>query len=250
MPSPYPGMDPYLEGHLWPDVHSALAAKIRQLLAPQVRPRYVVRLAVYVVEDLAPDGEIGIMYPDVEVLSAHKLAEIALRYDVAGSPPLTPPTVAPLLGPIAVRIPELEIRDAATQRLVTAIEILSPVNKRGAGLENYRQKRRQLLQAGVHLVEIDLIRRGVRPFSHPQIPPPPYLVTLVRSHATQVEAWPVRLDEPLPTIPIPLHAPDADAVLALQAALAAVYEEAGYDLSIDYGQAPPPPPRLDDLGAG
>jgi len=43
MASPFPGMDPYLEGHLWPDVHSALASKIRQLLAPQVRPRYVVR---------------------------------------------------------------------------------------------------------------------------------------------------------------------------------------------------------------
>ncbi len=24
MPSPFPGMDPYLEGYLWPDVHQAL----------------------------------------------------------------------------------------------------------------------------------------------------------------------------------------------------------------------------------
>ena len=34
MPSPFPGMDPYLEGYLWPDVHSALASKIRQTLIP------------------------------------------------------------------------------------------------------------------------------------------------------------------------------------------------------------------------
>ncbi len=27
MPSPFPGMDPYLEGHLWPDVHSALGVE-------------------------------------------------------------------------------------------------------------------------------------------------------------------------------------------------------------------------------
>jgi hypothetical protein len=38
-------MDPYLEGHLWPDVHHALAAKIRQQLTPMLRPRYLARLA-------------------------------------------------------------------------------------------------------------------------------------------------------------------------------------------------------------
>jgi hypothetical protein len=52
----------------------------------------------------------------------------------------------------------------------------------------------------------------------------------------------VTLDQPLPTIPVPLRPPDADAVLDLQAALAAVYDEAGYDLSIDYTLTPPPPP--------
>ncbi len=56
MPSPFPGMDPYLEGYLWPDVHNALANKIRQHLTPQLRPRYTARLGVYVVEDTAPGG--------------------------------------------------------------------------------------------------------------------------------------------------------------------------------------------------
>ena len=68
MPSPFPGMDPYLEGYLWPDVHNALAAKLRQLLTPLLRPRYIARLAIYMVEDIAPESEIGIMYPDGEVL--------------------------------------------------------------------------------------------------------------------------------------------------------------------------------------
>lgn len=67
MPSPFPGMDPYLEGYLWPDVHNALAAKLRQLLTPLLRPRYTARLAIYVVEDLTPEGDVGIMYPDVEI---------------------------------------------------------------------------------------------------------------------------------------------------------------------------------------
>lgn len=93
MPSPFPGMDPYLEGYLWPDVHNALAAKVRQLLTPLIRPRY----------------------------------------------------------------------------------------------------------------------------------------------------GPVQLQDTLPNLPIPLRAPDADVVLDLGAALRAVYDEAGYDLSIDYQKDPPPP---------
>jgi hypothetical protein len=50
MPSPFPGMDPYLEGYLWPDVQSALANKIRQYLTPLLRPRYTARLGIYVVD--------------------------------------------------------------------------------------------------------------------------------------------------------------------------------------------------------
>ncbi|MFQ5615962.1 MAG: DUF4058 family protein [Anaerolineales bacterium] len=51
MPSPFPGMDPYLEGYLWPDVHKALATKIRQQLTPLIRPRYVARLELRTVHD-------------------------------------------------------------------------------------------------------------------------------------------------------------------------------------------------------
>lgn len=240
MPSPFPGMDPYLEGALWPDVHSALAAKVRQLLAPQVRPRYVVRLAVYLVEDSTPESEIGILYPDVEVLHPPAVAEAAATY-ADGAPPFTPSILVPAATPITVRVPEVEIRDAGDNRLVTAIEILSPVNKRDPGLSLYRRKRQQLQRAGAHLIEIDLIRRGQRPHIHRTLATTPYLITLLRSQASQFEAWLVTLDQPLPTVPVPLRPPDADAVLDLQAALTAVYDEAGYDLSIDYnGLAPPP----------
>ncbi|MDY7006966.1 MAG: DUF4058 family protein [Cyanobacteriota bacterium] len=64
----------------------------------------------------------------------------------------------------------MEIRVTAQNILVTCIEVLYPVNKRETGLTNYRQKRRRLYQAGVHLLEIDLLCRGTRPFSHPQMP--------------------------------------------------------------------------------
>jgi hypothetical protein len=69
-------MDPYLEGYLWVDVHNALASKIRALLTPQLRPKYTARLKVYVVEDTLPTGEVGILYPDVEVFQLRQTSEL------------------------------------------------------------------------------------------------------------------------------------------------------------------------------
>jgi Protein of unknown function (DUF4058) len=41
MPSPFPGMDPYLESPgLWPDVHHQLISEFQALLVAQLRPRY------------------------------------------------------------------------------------------------------------------------------------------------------------------------------------------------------------------
>jgi hypothetical protein len=244
MPSPFPGMDPYLEGYLWPDVHTALASKLRQMLTPLLRPRYTARLGIYVVEDLAPEGEIGIMYPDVEVMSnassrdPHNLPTQSQPTSPHGTPAVLS---IPVVLPVEVQISNVEIRDAAQNQLITSIEIVSPVNKRDPGLTQYRQKRQRLYQAGVHLIEIDLLRRGTRPVAHPRLPAAPYLVALTRAHAGKTDVWPLTLLQPLPTIPVPLRAPDDDVLLDLGAAFGTVYDEAAYDLSIDYTQSPPPP---------
>lgn len=245
MPSPFPGMDPYLEGYLWPDVHQALAGRIRQQLTPQIRPKYVARLEIYMVQDAQPEMEVGIMYPDVEVLARRELRE-------RPSPPSPPSTaVAPspdapltlsLPAPVPVRVPTVEIRDTAQNQLVTAIEILSPVNKRGPGLEAYREKQRRLREAGVHVLEIDLLRRGERPLRHSRLPQSDYLLTLTRAGAGRVEVWPLALADPLPVLPVPLRDPDPDVALDLGKALRRIYDEAAYDLSLDYEQPPPPPP--------
>lgn len=243
MPSPFPGMDPYLEGYLCPDVHNALANKIRQQLTPKLRPHYVARLEIYVVEDENPEVEIGIMYPDVEVIA---VKERIIRERGSATAEATAPLIAPLtlrlLEPVSVRVPTVEIRDVARNELVTSIEILSPVNKREPGLGKYRQKRQRLQEANVHLLEIDLLRRGQRPLTHPRLPDAPYLITLVRAGSHEVGVWPVYLQNPLPDVPVPLRAPDPDVALELGAALQAIYDEAAYDLSLDYSLLPPPPP--------
>ena len=251
MPSPFPGMDPYLEGHLWPDVHSALASKIRQQLAPRLRPKYIARLEVYLAEDPFPEGEIGILYLDVEVLKVRDrpipepASELGDRPSSARDTlTITPPSLTvPVPKTLQVRLTRVEIRDTARNQLVTSIEILSPVNKREPGLAKYRQKQTRLYQAQVHLIEIDLLRRGRRPFVYSPQANAAYCIALTRAPAEQIDLWPTALEARLPVIPVPLQSPDEDIPLDLQAALDAIYDEAAYDLSIDYSQ-PPPPPKL------
>ncbi len=143
----------------------------------------------------------------------------------------------------------MQVKTTETGHLVTAIEILSPHNKRpGQGLEAYRRKRSQILRSPVHLIELDLLRGGERP--GPEVNEPPqeadYILLVNRSSGSDQrlsEIWPVALNGPLPLLPVPLLPPDADVPLDLGAVLRSVYSRAGYDWRIDY-QRPVPPPAL------
>jgi len=255
MPSPFPGMDPYLEGEEWHDVHQRLATEISDYLAPQIRPHYVVRLAVAIVPDMPHAQEIEVMYPDVEILRRKRTPEPASPPLAAVSVAVMTPTITkPVIMPLPVlktRLVTVEIRETETHRLVTSIELLSPVNKRKPGLTKFLEKRARLQEAGVHLVDIDLIRRGKRPVTPPSftethpLAQAHYSVMLTRAKANQIELWPIRVQEKLPTIAIPLRAGDPDIPLDLGAVFTAIYDKAGYDLSLDYSQ-PPPPPAFDD----
>ena len=250
MTSPFPGMDPYLEGYLWPDVHNSLAFAIKELLAPQISPKYVARTEGYTVEDTTPESEIGILYPDVEVLQRRDWAqepEVAYEKDAALA--TAPNIVIPANNPVTVRIPVVEIRDVAKNRLITAIEILSPVNKKKPGSDQYHEKRMDLHRSGVHVLEIDLLRRGIRPLFHPMLPASHYAMLLMRAGSQNTEAWTVNLQDALPILPVPLDSPDPDALLDLKKALDLIYVRSLYHLSIDYGK-PPPPPALADSDSG
>jgi len=237
MPTPFPGMDPFLEGYLWPDVHHRLATDIARRLMPHLRPRYVARLEVSVIEDKYPEVELGVMYPDVQIMARGRtLRESALI--AADTPTLEAPYIISLP---QVKITSVEIRDVADNELITSIEILSPVNKRDPGFSQYQQKQNRLRQAGVHLLEIDLLRRGLRPQISSRIPESAYRITLFRAHQHAAGVWPVQLNDPLPIVPVPLHTPDPDVPLDLNTVLHTIYDEAAYDLSIDYQQKPPPP---------
>jgi hypothetical protein len=241
-------MDPYLEGYLWPDVHQSLAGQFKRQLSPLLTPRYVARLAVYVIGDSVPAHEVGIIYPDVEVIRPKKQPSYRGGTAVA-VPALTPPAmIVPTDIPLEVRLTTVHIHDVANNELITAIEILSPANKREPGLSIYREKRIELMGAGVHLLELDLIRRGQRPWLpiDEEMPASPYLMMLTRGGQHYTEIWPVQLAEPLPVLPVPLKDDDPDVPLDVQEALTTVHNESSYHLTLDYTTPPPRPPLSEE----
>lgn len=243
MPSPFPGMNPYLESaDQWRSFHHNFATEIARQLNPLITPKYFADVEVRTVLE-----ETGITmqystYPDTAVF------EIAPEQAPVTESTVTP--VAPVERLIDLSEPfklrTVNIYETASQRIVTSIEILSPANKSGEGLRFYRQKRLRLLCSDVHLVELDLLRRGERPGNELLEPPldTDYVVLVSRASGSTVrraEIWPVALNERLPETPIPLLPPDSDVILNLQQAFEGVFKDFSYQLRIDYGQPIPPP---------
>lgn len=242
MPSPFPGMDPYLEHpNIWEDFHASLAGEIRDQLTPSLRPRYVAALTPKVTYDqvMLGIGQRRLAKPDVSVF------EVEPSFTTGSAVAIAPP---PIIGESPLEVPlklyTIELREVETGRLVTTIEILSPVNKRPGheAFESYRRKRRDLQRAGVHLLEIDLLRGGQRiPLLTP-LPDSPYFVFLTRGESSsRVEIWPLSFKETLPLLPVPLLDPDPDVPLNLGQAIHNIYDRAAYDLRVDYNHPPPQP---------
>jgi hypothetical protein len=211
-----------------------LATEIRSQLTPHLRPRYIAVLTPHVTYDELSIQETRLAKPDVAIGRPDDRAWDGEAVAIAP---------APLVGRVALEAPirsqSIEIRDTKTGRLVTAIEILSPVNKRPGheAFDTYRRKRRDLLRTDVHLLEIDLLRGGQRPPLETELPDAPYFVFLSRGEQRpRVDIWPLRLQESIPLLPVPLLAPDPDAPLDLGRAIQTIYDEAAYDLRIDYRQ--------------
>lgn len=249
MASPFPGMDPYLEGEMWQEFHATFAHAIRAQLVPLLPPKYAALLAKRHVLQSADLGIFGwdssrVIYPDVHVVDA---PEPDMLRESSTERTITAPAVD-LPSPLLEEVPLLsvEIRDVAHRRLVTLIEILSPANKRGDGAREYNQRRLEILRTQTHLLEIDLLRQGERIALQGQLPPAPCFIFLSRTNRRpRTEVWPVALRDRLPTVPVPLLRPDPDVPLDLQAGVKACFDLVGYERLLDYAAQPPPPPLND-----
>jgi hypothetical protein len=238
MPSPFPGMNPYLESDVWHGFHQMFVPACSQSLVPQVRPDYIVTLEETVYVHELPDQERLLrIRPDVSVLTHAQQVGA-----VAATAVLSPPEYTLIRPAVDVeRESYIAVRDRHKRELVCVIELLSPANKRpGPDREAYIAKRDALLRSQAHLIEIDLLR-GWERMPAESISPCDYCVTVSRvEQRPRAGIWPIRLDDPLPKIPVPLRDPHPDAVLDLQQLLHSVYDAAGFDDYLYESQPEPP----------
>ena len=243
MPSPFPGMDPFIEGQRWQDFHATFIPVLRELLTPAVRPRYVVDVEQYVYlmreDEKVPDR---VIEPDLSVVEGapESMDEPATSTIAATA---LAPAVYTLSLPRRRRQRFLTIHDREFRKVVTVIELLSPTNKSpGEGSTEYLVKRTNVFQAPTNLVEIDLLRGGRRMATRESLVPADYYAFICRAERlpkVEVYAWTMR--DQLPVIRVPLTGGDPDVPLSLQEAFTMTYDRSGYDYALDYRRTVEPP---------
>ncbi len=268
MPSPFPGMDPWLEASaVWPDFHDALAGEIRATLNCILPEPYYAQLGAR--EELGIVGHAagGRIIPDVTVNTSAKMPRQTTPSTTGGTAVLDSPrseVTESLQWDFANELQSvsfIEIRDARSGHdVVTVIEILSPSNKSsGPDHDSYLRKRTQVLASTTSLIEIDLLRAGRRDFFGAEVhqrmyefdPQSDYIVFVQRawqrSGRLLYQLFPICLIDTLPVIAVPLRQADAEATLDLQYAFQQTYERGPYRRgAVNYDQ-PPQPPLSDTL---
>jgi hypothetical protein len=246
--SPFPGMDPYLEAR-WPNVHTTLIAAIQEALQPALPAGLRARAEERVLLE-GPADDLRRYRSDVAVIETNRNV----------GPLMTSPSFA-TVDPVFIEFhdaTEVErwvqiIDTTAGNRIVTAIEVLSPGNKAPGHLNAlYCRKLHDYQRGHVSVVEIDLLRRPsrhrllIRSDDLPASRRTPYLVCVRKAwQPASWAAYPLALRDPLATIPVPLREDDAEVPLDLQRLVEHAYVAGGHD-DIDYSVLPEPPLEGED----
>ena len=249
-------MDPFLEScAFWLGFHHKLNARIEETLNRSLPIPFVARMEagqqvrVSALDSAGKPFEESAWFrrADVVVVDAGGQAAAPSALVAASPAPVRSTWNLPDREP--TELTHVVVEDMRSREIVTQIETLSPSNK-SSGLDRaaYLKKKQELLASATSLVEIDLLIGGYR--SIPDLdradsvlhttPATPYLVTVfpgwLRTPHPQFDAYPTRLDQPLPRITVPLRENVAGVPLDLQAVFAGLYDAGAYDRSIDYQQ--------------
>ena len=240
MPSPFPGFDPYIEQPaFWSMFHTRFGGFICDLLNEQLPTPY---LAV-----INPRLEIGFFgesahpyYPDVAVFEQPQRHTNPVAIAPSG---ITSPSLE-LTVPLREEIMavSVEIRYMDNEMPVTAIEILSPINKQpgNEAYQAYLKKRLDFLENRLNLIELDFLRAGQKLPTMQPLPPSHYTIFLHRAKRRPIaEIWLLSVRDALPIIPVPLLDQDPDIRLDLGEAFQKTYEVARFERLIHYEKEPP-----------
>ena len=243
MPSPFPGMDPYIESWIWPSFHANVIVAVQDQLNPRLPRRYIASTEIFVWRvDTSEEERLLLGGPDVHVSDL--------------IPATSGPAVATVAAPLTTVLPGVvrkqrfvKITDPEERRVVTVIEILSPTNKvRGDDGRAYQLKREEYIGNGISLVEVDLLRAGQRPpLGDPSPPLTDYYVLVQRGwEPGRFGIWPISVRDLLPPIPVPLD-PDVPYVtMDLRCCFDNVLDFGRYGEQLNYTRLPKPPLREPD----
>lgn len=246
MPSPFPGMDPFVEHpSVFPGLHDRFIAYLSEALQVTLPAPYFAEINERLWIDTS-ERRIG---PDVDVIrGGGPRSKKSMDSDNSGGVAVLAESPKPLL----IRVPVEEYRQSyleirtpgdADERVVTTIEVLSPTNKTSGpkGRSLYLSKQREILDSDTHLVEIDLLRGGAHTTAIPldrlqaKSSPFAYHVCVREFHTPEVFAvYPVRLQEKLPSIFIPLLPGDGNVTVDLQAVFTRCYDTGPYRRRVRY----------------
>ncbi|MEB3828390.1 DUF4058 family protein [Phormidium sp. CCY1219] len=239
MSSPFPGMDLYLENpEIWPSVHNRLIVALADALTPQVVPKYFVDIE-QIIYEISGDASLLVGIPDVTVQGGKGGNAPLEESAVAVASPPTPMTVdVPM--PERIKQSYLEVRERESQKVIAAIDILSPVNKTaGRGREKYESKRLKILGSSTHLIEIDLLRSGAPMRGCEVAGECDYRILVSGSdRRPKADLYAFIIRHQLPQFSLPLQREDAEPIIDLPDLLNQLYDRARYDLRLDYTQDP------------
>ncbi|ADG68269.1 hypothetical protein Plim_2443 [Planctopirus limnophila DSM 3776] len=249
MKSIFPGMDPLLESS-WSDAHTSLCTYTRDQLQTKLPHDLRARLEEQVQLTLPEDEVTGriaasaVYHPNVQITES----EFATNSSVTQTADIRLSTAKPHVVNFQPKnlFRRISVIERPTDRLITTIEFICPEYKSNTRRRLvFHERQEELLDAGVNLVEIDLVRAGewtMFPDEDfvPQVCRNPYRIIVVRAELPdEAECYEVKLSEPLPTIAIPLRPTDQDVALEIQPLVSEAFEKAAYSTS-DYERAPLP----------
>ena len=211
MPSPFPGMDPYLESSSrWANVQHHLLASMQQALMLSVADRYRARLAsrTYTVE--------------VPLFTSISREEHSEEF--------------------------LEVRSRADGQLVTQIEVIT-IGQRTTtiGRQMYRAARQAALSQRATIIEIDLLTQGTRPIDLPggnTLPTPYSIVITPSTNSERQEIIPLSIEKRLPRFRFPVAPDERELMVDLQAVFSRAYDLGGFGVGLDYRGPLPAEVRL------
>lgn len=246
MPSPFPGMDPYIEsGGYWGEFHTHMIVEMQIELNSVLPKGYAASIDLYVwIHEPTAERRTRRVMPDAYVSKSEKRSRKSA-------------SVATVSAATQIVLPSLERRrqrsikvvDLEQERVVTAVELLSPSNKlAGEDHDAYITKRNEYIANRVNLVEIDLLRSGGRlPMGDPRGEAGEFYVLASKAwEYPRADFWPFTLRDVIPTVTVPIVEEIDTVPFDLQATFTRVYNRYAYNDKLRYDRRLTPRPSKSD----